>query len=139
MTYKVVSIANKTIYGNQISCSSVIDASVSQLSIPSTVRLIYPASFANCNTLRKVIIANGTTVIGGSAFLGCRYLTDVEIPKTVLSIGSNAFNACTRLDKIEFDRTKTEWQAIIKGSDWKLLTGTFVVCCNDGNISKVYS
>ena len=139
VTYKVVSIANKTIYGNQISCSSVIDASVSQLSIPSTVRLIYPASFANCNTLRKVIIANGTTVISGSAFLGCRYLTDVEIPKTVLSIGSNAFNACTRLDKIEFDGTKTEWQAIIKGSDWKLLTGTFVVCCNDGNISKVYS
>ncbi|MBE5737525.1 MAG: hypothetical protein E7348_03905 [Clostridiales bacterium] len=139
VAYKVVSVANKTVNGNQITCGSVISGQVTQISLPSTVKIIYPGAFNGCNTLTKVTISNGTTVIGDSAFSSCNLLEDVVIPSSVISIGNSAFRSCTRLDKIEFTGTKAEWQAITKGTLWNDFTGSYIVSCKDGNISKVNS
>lgn len=113
ITYKIISVANKTVNGNSISCTSVIEGRVTKLTLPSTVKIIYPYAFS-----------------------GCRELTDVVIPKSVVGIGDSAFRSCTRLDKIDFGGTMAEWQAIKKGQNWKAFTGSFLISCQDGNINS---
>ena len=44
-------------------------------------------------TIKRIIIGDGVTTIGGSAFEGCR-LTSVTIPNSVTEIGVRAFAEC---------------------------------------------
>ena len=65
-----------------------------------------------------IIIEEGVTTIGTSAFEGCTNITSVSIPNTVTNIGDRAFYNCTGLGKINVNMTKTEWEAVTKGSNW---------------------
>ena len=44
--------------------------------------------------IKKVVIENGVTSIGGYAFNDCISLTSITIPNSVKSIGSYAFEGC---------------------------------------------
>ncbi len=46
------------------------------------------------NAVKKVIIQNGITRIGGAAFFGLTNLKEVTIPESVTSIGYQAFSGC---------------------------------------------
>lgn len=46
------------------------------------------------SSIKRVIIGDGVTTIGGSAFSGCSSLTSVTIPNSVTTIGDNAFKHC---------------------------------------------
>ena len=50
--------------------------------------------FRECTGLTSVTIPNSVTSIGSSAFSGCSGLTSVTIPNSVTSIGSSAFTGC---------------------------------------------
>ena len=65
-----------------------------------------------------IVINEGVTTIGTSAFEGCTNITSVSIPNTVTNIGDRAFYNCTGLGKINVNMTKTEWEAVTKGSNW---------------------
>lgn len=55
--------------------------------------------YSSRSSIKKVVIGDGVTVIGGGAFYKCTKITDVTIADSVTDIGK-AFSGCTGLKKI---------------------------------------
>ena len=109
---------------------------LTSITIPDSVTSIGGAAFYNCSGLTSITIPNSVTSIGDGAFYGCTDLITVTIPDSVTSIGGYAFVGCTSLTSITFNGTKAQWNAISKGSDWKVgVPSTCKVVCTDGDIS----
>jgi hypothetical protein len=70
------------------------------VTIKGGTKLIANGAFFNCTSLKKVIIPDSVTSIGGIAFYGCTSLTSVTIGKGVRTIGGGAFDGCTSLTSI---------------------------------------
>ena len=92
-------------------------------------------AFDGCTGLTSVTIPDSVTSIVYGAFRGCTGLTSITIPDSVTSIGDDAFRGCTGLTSIKFNGTKTQWNAISKGYDWKSSVPATQVVCSDGPIS----
>lgn len=54
----------------------------------------------NRESIKKIIIENGVTSIGGDSFRNCTNLTSVSISNTVRDIGNGSFCGCTNLTSI---------------------------------------
>ena len=59
------------------------------------------------DNIKKVIIEDGVTSIGGNAFSGCTSLTSITVPNSVTSIGFNAFADCSGLTSITIPKNVT--------------------------------
>ena len=53
--------------------------------------------FANCESIKEVVLQEGLKEIGKRAFAGCVNLTKVKIPNSVETIGGGAFNGIENL------------------------------------------
>ena len=63
----------------------------------------YPhGSIWTYDNLKRIIIGNRVTTIGGAAFSGCSSLTSVIIPNSVTTIGGDAFRRCSSLKNFTF-------------------------------------
>ncbi|UTC24120.1 leucine-rich repeat domain-containing protein [Candidatus Comchoanobacter bicostacola] len=71
--------------------------SLTQVTIPNSVRGIGDDAFKDCSGLTSIIIPESVTSIGGMAFEYCTGLTSVTIPESVTSIGCWAFHGCSGL------------------------------------------
>ncbi len=111
-------------------------SSLQSVTMGRGVRTIGNSAFARCSSLRSMTVGDGVTAIGGYAFSECTSLTDVRLPGGLTSIGDWGFTYCTSLTNITFDGTRTEWNAVKKGTQWDDNTGNFTVHCTDGNIAK---
>ena len=58
--------------------------------------------------IKRIIIGNGITTIGGRAFAGCSALTSVTISNSVTTIGEAAFHYCSALTSITIPNSVTE-------------------------------
>ncbi len=56
--------------------------------------------FSYNSLIKKIVISEGVTSIGGRAFYGCKNLTEITISDSVTSIGGGAFSGCTSLAEI---------------------------------------
>ena len=56
--------------------------------------------YSQKDKIKKIIIKNGVTNIGGYAFEYCSGLTSITIPNSVTSIGEHAFSGCSDLPSI---------------------------------------
>lgn len=84
-------------------CQSSIDPI--SIEIPSThlgkpVTSIGKWAFADCKSLKSIVIPDGVTSIGNQAFFRCTSLTSIVIPDSVTSIGDYVFENCTSLTSI---------------------------------------
>ncbi len=117
----------ETISAWALSCSSL-----TQISIPNSVKYIESGAFYNCSSLTSITIPNSVTSINDFTFNGCTGLTSITIPDSVTSIGEAAFWNCSSLTGITFNGTVAQWNAIEKGSDWKdRVPATKVVCSGE--------
>ena len=75
--------------------------------IGNRVTTIGGAAFSGCSSLTSVIIPNSVTTIGGDAFYDCSSLTSVTIPNSVTTIGGYAFSGCTSLTSVTIPNSVT--------------------------------
>lgn len=106
------------------------------VTLPNSVTTIGNYTFFNCSSLTSITIPNSVTSIGNSAFAYCSSLTSITIPDGVTIIGMGAFQDCRSLSSITYNGTKTRWNAITKGTIWKLGVPTScIVHCTDGDMA----
>ena len=116
--------------------AGVVDRStLTSATVLTACRFIGSLSFNDCYYLQSIVIGNNVTSIGSGAFTDCEGLTSIEIPNSVTYIGNSAFVRCSSLTTITFNGTKTEWDAVTKGTDWKFNVPATVVNCTDGNVA----
>ncbi len=65
------------------------------------VSTIGGCAFAECSSLTSIELPSGITTIGDLAFNGCSGLTSIELPPSVTTIGAGAFEYCSGLTSIE--------------------------------------
>ena len=82
-------------------------SSIKKVVINNGVTSIGGEAFSDCEGLTSVTIPNSVTSIGKSAFNGCTGLTSITIPNSVTSIGSSAFSNCTGLTNITIPNSVT--------------------------------
>ena len=109
--------------------------SLTSVVIGNNVTSIDRGAFYSCESLKSIEIPDGVTALGGSAFRFCSGLESIEIPGSVTDIGNLTFHNCTSLTTISFNGTKAEWDAVAKGTEWKLHVPATVVHCTDGTVA----
>lgn len=75
-------------------------------------------TFANCISLKQVIIPNSVGIIGHNAFANCSDLQVVYIPASVWRIKNDAFEKCVNLRAIIFVPSKGKIRHLEEGSQW---------------------
>ncbi len=75
-------------------------ASVTQVTLPSSLTYIGRGTFAHCTGLTSVSFGSGLTTIDYSAFYRCTSLTGVNLPSSLTTLGEAAFRDCAALSTI---------------------------------------
>ena len=92
--------------------------------------------YLNGEEINKLTISNNITSIENYVFYSCRSLKEIEISADMVYIGRNAFYNCSGLKSVRFGGTIEQWNAIVKGSNWKYgVPADCVVHCTDGDIN----
>ena len=91
------------------------------------VTAINNAAFPN-SAVTSVTIPDSITSIPDAAFYNCGNLETIHIPVSVTFIGSYAFDDCPNLMTVTYPGSKTQWDAIAKGSNNDVLENKLV--CN---------
>lgn len=101
------------------------------------VTKIAERGFYNCKGVEYVVLSDKITSIGNEGFARCTSLTHVEIPKNVTAFGKGAFGECSNLGYIEYLGTVSDWESILKSSNWNVYIDKIcVVNCFDGQIEE---
>ncbi|MBE6529135.1 MAG: leucine-rich repeat domain-containing protein [Ruminococcaceae bacterium] len=106
------------------------------LVIPDNVNSIGDWAFEYCGITSITFPKSAAISVGSGVCYKCNNLKNVYFSSNLQSIGSEAFYGNTSLANIYFNGTKTQWNAISKGSDWKYNTGSYTIHCTDGDIAK---
>jgi len=80
---------------------------IKKIIIKNGVTNIGGYAFEYCSGLTSITIPNSVMSIGEYAFYGCSGLTSVTIPNSVMSIGEYAFRECSALISIMIQNTMT--------------------------------
>ncbi len=103
--------------------------------LPSGVTHVGSYAFMGCTNLRELILCQGLTHIGNNAFGAGFYksngLLSISIPDSVEYIGDYALAFCDQLMAIHYEGTLAQWLLILKGQDWNLQTGEYILYTQD--------
>ena len=75
---------------------------IEKLDLRRVAYTIPAATFAWCESLTEVKLADTVTYIGEAAFIKCGALTSVRLPRELVTLGASAFYGCERLSDIEW-------------------------------------
>jgi len=67
--------------------------SLTSVVVPSSISVISPYTFQDCNSLTNVTIRQGVTTIASNAFLNCAGLRNVTIPDSVTTINAGTISS----------------------------------------------
>ena len=103
-------------------------SSLTNISIPNSVTFIGFSAFNSCTSLKSITLPSSLSTIQSYAFYNCGNLKTIRIPVSVTSIGNCAFDVCPSLMTVTYPGSKTQWDAISKGSNNDVLENKLV--CN---------
>ena len=106
-----------------VNCSKLTN-----ISIPNSVTFIGFSAFNSCTSLKSITLPSSLSTIQSYAFYNCGNLKTIRIPVSVTSIGNYAFDVCPSLMTVTYPGSKTQWDAITKGSNNDVLENKLV--CN---------
>ena len=89
---------------------------LTNISIPNSVTFIGFSAFNSCTSLKNITLPSSLSTIQSYAFYNCGNLKTIRIPVSVTSIGNYAFDVCPSLMTVTYPGSKTQWDAISKGS-----------------------
>ncbi len=101
---------------------------LTNISIPNSVTFIGFAAFNSCTSLKSITLPSSLSTIQSSAFYNCGNLETIRIPVSVTFIGNYAFAGCPSSMTVTYPGSKTQWDAITKGSNNDALENHLV--CN---------
>ena len=101
---------------------------LTNISIPNSVTFIGFSAFNSCTSLESITLTSSLSTIQSYAFYNCGNLKTIRIPVSVTSIGNYAFDVCPSLMTVTYPGSKTQWDAISKGSNNDVLENKLV--CN---------
>ena len=100
--------------------------SLKSITLPSSLSSISEALFSGCSQLTTIHIPDSVLSIQSNAFYHCRNLETIRIPVSVTSIGNYAFDVCPSLMTVTYPGSKTQWDAITKGSNNDVLENNLI-------------
>lgn len=99
---------------------------LTNISIPNSVTFIGFSAFNSCTSLKSVTLPSSLSTIQSYAFYNCGNLKTIRIPVSVTFIGNCAFDVCPSLMTVTYPGSKTQWDAITKGSNNDVLENHLV-------------
>lgn len=121
-----ISIPNSVTYIGYSAFNSC--TSLKSITLPSSLSTISMALFSGCSQLTTIHIPDSVSSIQISAFHNCENLKTIRIPVSVTSIENYAFDGCPSSMTVTYSGSKTQWDAISKGSNNDVLENKLV--CN---------
>lgn len=76
--------------------------------VPETVTELKRYTFANCHSLKNVVLPQNLEILGTGCFYSCPAMEDIQIPETVTTMEGYAFFNCPSLKKITVSKNLTE-------------------------------
>ena len=99
---------------------------LTNISIPNSVTYIGSFAFDGCTSLKSITLPSSLSTIQSYAFCNCGNLETIRIPVSVTSIGNCAFADCPSLMTVTYPGSKTQWDAITKGSNNDVLENNLI-------------
>ena len=99
---------------------------LTNISIPNSVTFIGFSAFNSCTSLKSITLPSSLSTIQSYAFYNCGNLKTIRIPVSVTSIGNYAFDVCPSLMTVTYPGSKTQWDAITKGSNNDVLENNLI-------------
>ena len=98
-----------SVIGDTVNRDSLISprTSVKRIVLSERVSSIGGSGFSGCTSLTSVYIPEGVTIIGGYAFRSCSSLKSVYIPEGVTAINQYTFGLCTSLKSVYIPESVT--------------------------------
>lgn len=96
------------------------------ITLPSSLLTISEFLFYDCSQLTTIHIPDSVSSIRTYAFYNCGKLETIRIPVSVTSIGSYAFDDCPSSMTVTYPGSKTQWDAITKGSNNDVLENNLI-------------
>ena len=79
--------------------------SIESVSFPDTLKIIGDSSFANCISLKSIVIPYSVTKIVANAFYSCTAASVIEIKGNLESVEKYSFNRCSSVKEIVLPET----------------------------------
>lgn len=99
---------------------------LTNISIPNSVTFIGFSAFNSCTSLKSITLPSSLSTIQSYAFYNCGNLKTIRIPVSVTSIGNCAFAGCPSSMTVTYPGSKTQWDAITKGSNNDVLENNLI-------------
>ena len=99
------------------SCAFSFDFSVTDVTLPSSLKTIGNDAFSGCYGLTSVVIPEGVTSVGAYAFALCSAIKTITVPASTTELGNHAFDTGeyydgsyhTQLTDIHYKGTAQQW------------------------------
>lgn len=94
-------------------------------------------SFFSCENLAELSLGNSVKRYGNGAFYNCRALTTFTLSAMTTDIGDNCLNGCIHITSLIYNNTKSSFNRINLGYDWRKYVNINKIQCTDGDIAVV--
>ena len=104
----------------------VFCSQLTNISIPNSVTAIGSFAFDGCTKLESITLPSSLSTIQSYAFYNCGNLKTIRIPVSVTFIENFAFDGCPSSMTVTYSGSKTQWDAISKGSNNDVLENNLI-------------